>query len=46
VISQHQLPAIESVLVHLVDELLDPSKPFTHDPKSQYCMCCVGSMQE
>lgn len=45
VISQHQLPAIESVLVRLVDELLDPSQPFTHDPKSQYCMCCVGSMQ-
>lgn len=42
VIHQRQLPGIETLLVQLVNELLDPGTPFMHDPESKYCTCCVG----
>lgn len=46
VLSQRQLPAIEAMLVQLVNELLDPEIPFTHDTKSKYCACCIGPTAE
>lgn len=42
VITRQQLPVIEALLVQLTNELLDPNIPFTHDPNSDYCRCCVN----
>lgn len=42
VIRRDQLEPISDLLNALVNELLDPEKPFMHDPKSRYCMCCAG----
>lgn len=42
IIHRQQLPAIETLLVQLVDEMLDPAIPFTHDADSTYCRCCVA----
>jgi hypothetical protein len=41
-IGRDRLPAIEALLAQLVDEMLDPTVPFTHDPESTYCSCCVA----
>lgn len=46
VVGRQRLPAIEGLLAHLVEELLDPAIPFAHDPKSNYCTCCVGGIIE
>ncbi|MGV3638257.1 MAG: RecB family exonuclease, partial [Flavobacteriales bacterium] len=42
VISQRDLPAIEAMLVGLVNELADPATPFAHDPDSTYCRMCLA----
>lgn len=42
VIRRDQLETISDLLNGLVNELLDPDIPFVHDPKSLYCVCCVG----
>ena len=42
VIRRGQLEPIADLLNALVNELLDPDVPFAHDPKSLYCVCCVG----
>jgi hypothetical protein len=42
VITQRDLPAIEALLVGLVNELLDPGTDFIHDPDSTYCRMCVA----
>ena len=42
VITQRDLPAIEALLVGLVNELLDPGTGFMHDPDSTYCRMCVA----
>jgi len=42
VIRRDQLEPIGDLLNALVNELLDPDTPFVHDPKSLYCVCCVG----
>ncbi|HMC97296.1 MAG TPA: PD-(D/E)XK nuclease family protein, partial [Flavobacteriales bacterium] len=41
-IGRDQLPAIAALLKTLIAELRDPSIPFTHDPESRWCACCVG----
>lgn len=42
VLQRAQFTGIGSLLNTLVNELLDPSTPFTHDPESPYCRCCVA----
>lgn len=42
VITQRDLPAIEALLLTLVQELVDPSTPFTHDPESTHCTMCLA----
>ena len=41
VIDRSQLPAIEALLVALVEEMLDPTIPFAHREASRYCRVCV-----
>ncbi len=41
-IHRSDLPAITTLLTALVDEVLDPSIPFSHTAESLYCGCCVG----
>jgi len=41
-IGRDQMDGIDALLTTLVSELLDPSVPFTHDPESTYCSCCVA----
>lgn len=36
------IPAMETLLTELVNELLDPGTPFEHDPDSAYCTCCAS----
>jgi hypothetical protein len=39
---REQLPGITALLQDLVNELMDPSIPFTHTIESAYCNCCIG----
>ena len=41
ILSRETMVAIGALLVELVDEMLDPAKPFAHDPESRYCRFCV-----
>ena len=41
-ISRAMLPRITELLSGLIDELMDPSIPFTHMEDSLYCTCCTG----
>ena len=41
-LERHQVESVDLLLTALVDELLDPGIPITHDPESSYCSCCVG----
>jgi ATP-dependent helicase/nuclease subunit B len=36
------LPAITDLLHAAVAEMLDPDRPFVHDPKSTYCVFCAS----
>ena len=40
-ITRDMLPKIGSLLGSLVNELRDPTIPFTHDANALYCECCV-----
>lgn len=40
-ITREMLPEIDSLLCGLVNELRDPTIPFTHDANAVYCECCV-----
>lgn len=42
VLQRDQLEAIGDLLTSLVNEMLDPSVPFSHDPDSTYCRFCVA----
>ncbi|MBK8499103.1 MAG: PD-(D/E)XK nuclease family protein [Flavobacteriales bacterium] len=41
-IERDHLRSIESLLQQLVQDLIDPSIPFRHDPRSEWCSCCIG----
>ena len=41
-IRREQVPRITALLNGLIDELLDPTIPFSHTSESLYCGCCVG----
>lgn len=40
-VQRAMLPAIGKVLSEAVAEMMDPSVPVTHDPKSKYCRFCL-----
>jgi hypothetical protein len=40
-ITRAMMPTINALLVDLIADLRDPAIPFTHDPESRYCNCCV-----
>jgi len=41
-IKRELLPAIDALLLTLIDELLDPAVPFVHRAESEWCNCCVA----
>lgn len=41
-IKREQLPAIDALLLSLIDELIDPAIPFAHNAESEWCTCCVA----
>lgn len=43
VLSRSHSLELGNLLTDLVNELLDPDKPFVHDPESTYCTCCAGA---
>ena len=40
-ITQGQVPDITRLLTRLVEEVRDPARPFTHDPRSPPCRACA-----
>jgi len=41
-IRRERLAEIQGLLLHIIDEMLDPDAPIAHDPSSTYCRCCVA----
>jgi RecB family exonuclease len=41
-LNRKSMVAIGDLLVELVEEMLDPDRPFAHDPDSGYCRFCAG----
>lgn len=40
-ITRAMLPALEALILALIDEVLDPAQPFAHRAASERCACCV-----
>jgi len=40
-IRREQLPAMRDLITMLVQELLDPHRPFVHNPDSRHCLSCL-----
>lgn len=40
-IRREQLPAMRDLITVLMQELLDPQRPFAHNPDSRHCLCCL-----
>ncbi|HRQ85101.1 MAG TPA: PD-(D/E)XK nuclease family protein [Flavobacteriales bacterium] len=40
-ITRTQLPTIEELFSQVVQRMMDPEEPFTHDPESKYCPFCL-----
>lgn len=41
VLRREQLHEMRELVVSIIDEILDPSVPFRHDPESGYCTACI-----